>query len=205
MDRRTFVALAATAAASSLLSPTAFAQTAPKARNVVLVHGLFENSRTWRRMIARLARTHTVIAPDLFGHGESDAPSDIDYSPGGHAGQLGARGGRRIGDVRAVAREMPGEPGVDRAEGELAALCARARAFHVVEDPFDLRAREIRVDHETGIFTDILRQSLAFQFLAFGSCSFVLPDNGVVHGHSCFAIPHHGGLALVGDTNGSDG
>jgi pimeloyl-ACP methyl ester carboxylesterase len=29
-----------------------------------------------------------VIAPDLFGHGESDAPPGIDYSPAGHAGML---------------------------------------------------------------------------------------------------------------------
>jgi EmrB/QacA subfamily drug resistance transporter len=56
---------------------------------LLLVHGLFEDALTWRRVIRRLARTHTVIAPDLFGHGESDAPSGIDYySPSGHAGAL---------------------------------------------------------------------------------------------------------------------
>jgi pimeloyl-ACP methyl ester carboxylesterase len=57
--------------------------------SLLLVHGLFEDALTWRRVIRRLARTHTVIAPDLFGHGESDAPSGIDYySPSGHAGTL---------------------------------------------------------------------------------------------------------------------
>ena len=56
---------------------------------LLLVHGLFDDALTWRKMISRLARTHTVIAPDLFGHGESDAPSGIDYySPSGHAGTL---------------------------------------------------------------------------------------------------------------------
>ena len=55
---------------------------------LLLVHGLFEDSLTWRKVIPRLARTHTVIAPDLFGHGESDAPRHADYSPGGHAGVL---------------------------------------------------------------------------------------------------------------------
>ncbi|MBV8991277.1 MAG: alpha/beta fold hydrolase, partial [Solirubrobacterales bacterium] len=55
---------------------------------LLLVHGLFEDSLTWRKVIPDLARTHTVIAPDLLGHGESDAPVDIDYSPGGHAGTL---------------------------------------------------------------------------------------------------------------------
>jgi pimeloyl-ACP methyl ester carboxylesterase len=55
---------------------------------LLLVHGLFEDALTWRKLIPRLARTHTVIAPDLFGHGESDAPTGIDYSPAGHAGTL---------------------------------------------------------------------------------------------------------------------
>jgi pimeloyl-ACP methyl ester carboxylesterase len=54
MDRRTFVGLTAAAAASSLLSRTAFAQTAPKAKNVVLVHGLFADGSSWSQVIPRL-------------------------------------------------------------------------------------------------------------------------------------------------------
>jgi hypothetical protein len=41
MNRRTFVRTTVTAVASSLLVPTARAQPVPKAKNVVLVHGLF--------------------------------------------------------------------------------------------------------------------------------------------------------------------
>jgi pimeloyl-ACP methyl ester carboxylesterase len=55
---------------------------------IVLVHGLFDDSVTWRKVIPVLARSHTVIAPDLFGHGESDAPPHADYSLEGHAGTL---------------------------------------------------------------------------------------------------------------------
>ena len=55
---------------------------------VVFVHGLLQDSLTWRKVIPVLARSHTVIAPDLFGHGESDAPPHADYSVGGHAGTL---------------------------------------------------------------------------------------------------------------------
>ena len=54
MDRRTFVGLTAATAASSLLSRTAFAQTAPKAKNVVLVHGLFADGSSWSEVIPRL-------------------------------------------------------------------------------------------------------------------------------------------------------
>ena len=54
MNRRTFVGLTATAAASPLLSRAAFAQTAPKAKNVVLVHGLFADGSCWSEVIPRL-------------------------------------------------------------------------------------------------------------------------------------------------------
>jgi len=51
---------------------------------LLLVHGLGGTRLTWRHMIEDLARTHTVIAPDLPGHGESDPPAG-DYSLGAHA------------------------------------------------------------------------------------------------------------------------
>lgn len=46
---------------------------------ILLLHGIGDNSSTWDPVIARLARTHTVIAPDLLGHGLSDKPR-ADYS-----------------------------------------------------------------------------------------------------------------------------
>jgi pimeloyl-ACP methyl ester carboxylesterase len=54
MDRRTFVGATAAAAASSLLAPAAFAQPATKAKNVVLVHGLFADGSSWSEVIPRL-------------------------------------------------------------------------------------------------------------------------------------------------------
>src|SRR3712207_7208305 len=38
---------------------------------VLLVHGITGTSRTWDPVIPMLASEHTVIAPDLLGHGES--------------------------------------------------------------------------------------------------------------------------------------
>src|SRR5262245_59814043 len=52
--RRTFLGLTAATAASSLLSRTAFAQTTSKAKNVVLVHGLFADGSSWSEVIPRL-------------------------------------------------------------------------------------------------------------------------------------------------------
>ena len=54
---------------------------------VVLVHGIGDSSATWARLIPGLAREHTVIAPDLLGHGASDKPR-ADYSVAAYANGL---------------------------------------------------------------------------------------------------------------------
>lgn len=58
MSRRSFVGLLATATTAALLAPRAFAadQTPVKARNVVLVHGLFADGSCWSEVIARLQK-----------------------------------------------------------------------------------------------------------------------------------------------------
>jgi pimeloyl-ACP methyl ester carboxylesterase len=53
MNRRTFVRTAAVAATSLLVGP-ARAQPAPRAKNVVLVHGLFADGSSWSEVIPRL-------------------------------------------------------------------------------------------------------------------------------------------------------
>ncbi len=42
---------------------------------VILLHGYAQNSHMWRPLIAELARTKTVIAPDLRGFGQSARPA----------------------------------------------------------------------------------------------------------------------------------
>ena len=51
---------------------------------LLLVHGIAGSSATWSRVIPALAEHHTVIAPDLLGHGESAKPRG-DYSLGAYA------------------------------------------------------------------------------------------------------------------------
>jgi pimeloyl-ACP methyl ester carboxylesterase len=51
---------------------------------ILLLHGLGCDHTTWAPIVDSLARTHTVIAPDLLGHGRSDKPR-ADYSVGGYA------------------------------------------------------------------------------------------------------------------------
>jgi pimeloyl-ACP methyl ester carboxylesterase len=54
---------------------------------LVLVHGITSNSATWDRVLPRLAKRYTVLAPDLLGHGRSDKLRD-DYSVGAHANTI---------------------------------------------------------------------------------------------------------------------
>src|SRR5918912_4214642 len=66
---------------------------------VVLIHGMVNSSRHWERVALELADDHTVIAPDLIGHGDSATPRG-DYSLGAHA---------------AVIRDLLASIGIDRA------------------------------------------------------------------------------------------
>jgi pimeloyl-ACP methyl ester carboxylesterase len=51
---------------------------------LLLLHGIGNNCQTWAGVIDRLAESHTVIAPDLLGHGASDKPR-ADYSIAAYA------------------------------------------------------------------------------------------------------------------------
>jgi pimeloyl-ACP methyl ester carboxylesterase len=51
---------------------------------LLLVHGIGDSSDTWRPVFDQLAREHTVIAPDLLGHGRSEKPR-ADYTIAGFA------------------------------------------------------------------------------------------------------------------------
>jgi pimeloyl-ACP methyl ester carboxylesterase len=54
---------------------------------LLLVHGMGGSSENWRAVIEPLARNHTVIVPNLPGHGQS-GPGAGDYSVGGLAAGL---------------------------------------------------------------------------------------------------------------------
>ena len=41
---------------------------------LLLIHGIGDSSSTWLPVVESFAADHTVIAPDLLGHGLSDKP-----------------------------------------------------------------------------------------------------------------------------------
>src|SRR3954454_3559200 len=48
---------------------------------VLLIHGIAGTSALWDALVPTVARSWTVVAPDLPGHGQSGS-SDCDYSVG---------------------------------------------------------------------------------------------------------------------------
>jgi pimeloyl-ACP methyl ester carboxylesterase len=53
----------------------------------LLIHGMAGSSATWRAVLPQLSKKYRVVAPDLFGHGESAKPRG-DYSLGAFAAWL---------------------------------------------------------------------------------------------------------------------
>src|ERR671931_2935534 len=51
---------------------------------VVLIHGITSRSDVWLEVMEDLTQDHTVVAPDLIGHGRSAKPRG-DYSLGAYA------------------------------------------------------------------------------------------------------------------------
>jgi pimeloyl-ACP methyl ester carboxylesterase len=54
---------------------------------LLLIHGIGDSAESWFDVIPSLARHHTVIAPDLLGHGNSDKPR-ADYSIAAYANAM---------------------------------------------------------------------------------------------------------------------
>ena len=113
-----------------------------------------------------------------------------------------ARSIGHIGHVAMAAGQVPDEPAVDGAEGQLAALGAVARALHVIEDPLDLGGGKIGIEHQAGLRRDCFAGTALFKFLAQRSGAAVLPHNGGMNRLAGGAIPHDHGLALIGDADG---
>src|SRR4029077_19323127 len=112
-----------------------------------------------------------------------------------------------VGDVRAAvgpARQPPDDPGIDVAEQQVPTLGRCAGARNVVEDPLDLRPREIGGDDETGLALDQWLDAVVDQLLTDVDGAGVLPDDGAVDPLFGFLLPDHGGFALVGDADARD-
>ncbi len=98
-----------------------------------------------------------------------------------------------------LAGELEREPRVDRAEHGAAVAGALAQAGDVLQQPGDLRGREIGVEHEPGARADERFVPVGAQPLAQRRRAAVLPDERAMQGLARGGVPHADRLALVGD------
>jgi pimeloyl-ACP methyl ester carboxylesterase len=79
---------------------------AGKGEPIVLLHGYAETSHMWRPLMTALAKTHTVIAPDLRGAGSSAAPEG-GYDKAGMARDMHALAASlKLGPVKLVGHDI---------------------------------------------------------------------------------------------------
>ncbi len=70
--------------------------------------------------------------------------------------QHGTRGVGVIGHMDTALSHFPDKPRINRTKQQFTTTRTLARAFHMVEDPLHFGAREVRVNHQTGIAADII-------------------------------------------------
>ena len=141
-------------------------------------------------------------------HGDTHVSSDLRIPfEGADVHQQGTGCVGDVGDVNAAVNttgQVPDQPGVGVAEEQVAALCALAYAFNVVQDPLDLGAGEVggevQADDVVVLANTLFACELFNDFLGAG----VLPDDCVVDGLAGVLVPHDGGFTLVGDADCSD-
>ena len=104
--------------------------------------------------------------------------------------------------MRAAAGQVPDEPGVDRAEQQLACLRARPRAGHVLKHPAELCAGKVSVEQQAGLFTEQGFESPRPQRVAVFRRAPALPDDRRADGLPCFLIPDDDRFTLVRDADG---
>jgi hypothetical protein len=113
-----------------------------------------------------------------------------------------ARGIGHVGHVLVPAGQVPDEPAIHGAEGQLAALGTRPRAGHVIQNPLHLGRGKIRIEHQAGLrLRRFLARAALLEFFAEGRRPPVLPHNGRMNRLARRALPHNHRLALVGNAD----
>src|SRR5205807_6406419 len=100
---------------------------------------------------------------------------------------------------------LAGQPrqhvGVDSPEGELSGLGALPRTLDVVEQPCDLRPREVRVDDEPSDLADVRLEPLRPELVAQPGGAPFLPHDGRMDRAEGLAVPEEGRLAQDSGTD----
>ena len=117
--------------------------------------------------------------------------------PGSQVHEAGARGRSNVG--RVDAGHSIQEECVARSQSKAPAAGELRRGGHVVENPLELRGREIRIEGQPGSLERHALGSLGLQPLCRGLGAVVLPDDGIAQRLPAVRIPGDHGLALIRD------
>ena len=102
-----------------------------------------------------------------------------------------------VGDVMPAGGQIPHEPTVDGAEGEFAALSAAARSRHMLEQPGELRGREVGIEQKPRAARDLRLVAGRAQRCAELRRAPILPDDRTGNRFTAATIPKYGSLALI--------
>jgi len=103
-----------------------------------------------------------------------------------------------------AAAHAPKQVGVDGTGRQRTAFGGVAGSLHVIEQPRDLGAREIGVEHESRELANSWKPAASRQRLAEVCGAPILPDERPMDRFSVRAIPNEGGLALVRNPDRTD-
>src|SRR6185312_7013904 len=113
-----------------------------------------------------------------------------------------ARSIGRIGSMNASSGQTPDQERIHIPKEYIAALSFLAYARHIVENPFHLRARKVRVGHQTSALAEFFVKAPGLQSIANRHRQTTLPDNRVEDWFAGVSVPDHRRFALVGNANG---
>ena len=116
----------------------------------------------------------------------------------------GPRGVRIIRCVDLTVAQLPHEPCVDRSEEKVSLLGSFAGALYIFEDPAKLRRREVGIDDQSGLFTELFRESLRDEGIRVIGSPSALPDDRIADRLSRHAVPDDGRFPLIRDSDCRD-
>src|SRR5262249_2582149 len=112
-----------------------------------------------------------------------------------------ARGVGHVGRMTPSTGQAPQQKTVDRAKGNLARPGTPIEPGYIVEQPTDLRRREIRIDNQSGACPDNFGEARRTPTLAQSRRPAILPHDRIVHWTAASALPQDSRFPLVGDAD----
>jgi len=100
-----------------------------------------------------------------------------------------------------TAGQVPEQKGVNVTEYGIARLGQFPYALHVFENPADFQAAEIRCERQPGLAAETILPACFCQLADVVRDPRVCHTRAFASGLPVFAVPHNGGLALVGDAD----